>query len=440
MNAGALLARLDEADLTRSWGRVRKLAGDTIEADGPSATLGSLCWIERGSQSRPPMLAEIVAVDNDRIRLLPLAEPEGVALGARVSLSSRSDTVSVGDAFSGRAIDALGGPIDGGPPTSGAHRASLREAVPRPLDRADAVQPIATGIRAIDALLTLARGQRVGIFAASGVGKTSMVEQLASQIDCDHCILCLVGERGREVEQLWRSLAAERDQKRFTLVAATSDQSAVLRVRAVDYASALADHWRRAGRHVVLIVDSVTRLAMALREIGLAAGAPPTVRAYTPNIFTALPRLVEQCGALRSGGAVTGIMTILSETDDVDDPIAELMKSLLDGHILLSRTLAEQAHFPAIDVARSLSRGADRMIAPEHLAAARQATAMLSGYEEARIMIESGVYKSGSNLLVDKAIARRPDLMRFLQQGRDERTDPDESVRRLQALIGSSNA
>jgi FliI/YscN family ATPase len=298
-----------------------------------------------------------------------------------------------------------------------------------------------TGIRAIDGILSLGRGQRVGIFAASGVGKTSLMEQLATQVECDRVVICLVGERGREVEAIWRLLSAREDCERYTLVAATSDESAALRARSVSHALALAEHWRSAGEHVLLVVDSVTRLAMALREIGLAAGAPPTVRAYTPNVFGALPRIVERCGAIASGGAITAIMTVLSETDDVDDPIVELMKSLLDGHIVLSRSLAEQGHFPAIDVPRSVSRGAQQLVAADQAKAMRQAVAQLAAYEDARVMIESGVYKSGTNAAVDRAIAKRGEMNAFLQQPRNESIPLAETIRRLRAVTdGASHA
>jgi flagellum-specific ATP synthase len=304
-------------------------------------------------------------------------------------------------------------PIDGIPRVRGAQSAPLHGIVPGPLERAAPNRVASTGIKAIDALLTLGRGQRVGIIAASGVGKTSLIEQLAVQTDADHIILCLVGERGREVESLWRKVSARDDRGRFTLVAATSDESAAHRTRAPLVALALAEHWRSMGRHVLLLVDSITRLAMALREIGLAAGSPPTVRAYTPNVFSALPRLVERCGALRSGGAITAIMTVLSETDEVDDPIVELMKSLLDGHIVLSRTIAEQGQFPAIDITRSVSRGVETRLAVAHREALRECVAMLSAYNDARVMIETGSYRSGTNKLVDRAIGRHGRMRRL---------------------------
>jgi FliI/YscN family ATPase len=443
MSGHSLVAALEGAEFARAYGHVRKIAPGLIEATGPASALGELCDVEtlaESGSSGGTMLAEIAAVDAQRVVLIPLEQHRAVALDARVTARPLRDRVPVGDAFAGRAVDALGRPIDGDGPIPAGDYMSISGLVPPPMQRADPSRIVETGIRAIDALLTLGEGQRIGIFAASGVGKTSLVEQLAAQLPATRCILCLVGERGREVESLWRGLAGGESRARYTLVAATSDESAALRARAVNYALCLADFWRARGEHVVLLVDSVTRLAMALREIGLAAGAPPTVRAYTPNVFAALPRLVERCGATRDGGAITAIMTVLSETDDVDDPIVELMKSLLDGHIVLSRSLAEQGHFPAIDVPRSISRGADRLTGPRSASLARDAVAMLSAYEEARIMIETGVYKAGTNAIVDRAIAARGALVAFLRQGRDETVRRTDAVTALTAILGTRSA
>jgi FliI/YscN family ATPase len=432
MSAHPFLTRLEQSDLARPYGYVRKVAPGLVEATGPAARLGELCEIECGGAA--PLLAEVAAVDERRIVLIPLEQQATIPLDAKVAARPARDRVAVGNAFAGRAVDSLGRPIDGRGAIAAEAFAPLAGSVPRPMDRASRSKVLPTGLRAIDGLLTLGQGQRIGIFAASGVGKTSLMEQLATQVECDRCVLCLVGERGREVEAIWRLLSGREDADRFTLVAATSDESAALRGRSVSYALALAEHWREAGEHVLLMVDSVTRLAMALREIGLAAGAPPTVRAYTPNVFAALPRVVERCGAIRSGGAISAIMTVLSETDDVDDPIVELMKSLLDGHIVLSRSLAEQGHFPAIDVPRSVSRGAQQLVAADQAGAMRVAVAQLAAYEEARVMIESGVYKSGTNGIVDRAIARRGDMNTFLKQGRNEKSPYGDTVRKLRAV------
>ncbi|HZF44369.1 MAG TPA: FliI/YscN family ATPase [Sphingomonadaceae bacterium] len=440
MTAHPFLAEIARAEFVRPHGYVRRVAAGLVEASGPAGALGDLCDVqcERPDGAAGTVLAEVAAVDERRVVLVPLEQHVTIRPDARVSARPLRDRVPVGEAFAGRAVDPLGRPIDGGPPIHVTGSAALMGSVPRPMERADPSRVLTTGIRAIDGVLTLAEGQRVGIFAASGVGKTSLTEQLATQIRSDRTILCLVGERGREVEALWRMLSTREDAARYTVVAATSDESAALRARSVSYALCLADYWRARGEHVLLMVDSITRMAMALREIGLAAGAPPTVRAYTPNVFAALPRLVERCGATKEGGAITAIMTVLSETDDVDDPIVELMKSLLDGHIVLSRALAEQGHFPAIDVARSVSRGADRLVQPDQAKAMREAVSLLGAYEEARVMIESGVYKAGTNPQVDRAIAARPGINAFLRQDRTDDVRMEETLRNLRAVTAAS--
>jgi flagellum-specific ATP synthase len=430
------LRRIEEAELAPPYGYVRRVAPGLVEASGPASRLGELCDIECGSGHS--LLAEVAAVDERRVVLIPLEQQASIPTDAKVISRPMRDRVAVGDGFAGRAVDSLGRPIDGRGRIAADSAALLAGEVPKPMQRTNPSRVLPTGLRAIDGLLTLGVGQRIGVFAASGVGKTSLMEQLATQVECDRCVICLVGERGREVEALWRMLSARADAQRYTLVAATSDESAALRARSVSYALSLAEHWREAGEHVLLMVDSVSRLAMALREVGLAAGAPPTVRAYTPNVFGALPRIVERCGALRSGGAITAIMTVLSETDDVDDPIVELMKSLLDGHVVLSRPLAEQGHFPAIDVPRSVSRGAQQLVAADQAKAMREAVAQLAAYEEARVMIESGVYKSGTNSAVDRAIAKRNEMNAFLRQGRSENSPVAETVRKLRTITGGA--
>lgn len=434
MSVHPFLQRLQDAELVRPVGFVRKVAHGHFEASGPTCTVGDLCDIagEGGS-----IRAEVAAVDEQRLVLVPLEQNRQVRPGARVQALPNGGAAAVGQGFAGRAIDAFGRPFDGKGAIAAEAHVPLAGSVPRPLDRVATGRKVITGLRAIDGLLTLAEGQRVGIFAAAGVGKTSLLEQFATQIDCDRCVLCLVGERGREVEGVWRTLSARGDAARFTLVAATSDETAALRARAANVALCLAEYWRDQGEHVLLVVDSVTRLAMALREIGLAAGEPPTVRAYTPNVFAALPRLVERCGAT-GRGAITAAMTVLSETDDVDDPIVEVMKSLLDGHIVLSRTLAERGHFPAIDVSRSISRQAARLMDAAHAVAARIAVSQLGIYDEARVMIESGVYKSGANVEIDQAIAARARLMAFLLQRQDESAAFADTLSGLRAAIGSS--
>lgn len=432
----AHVLRLIEAeDFAEYSGRVSRIAGTRVEARGPLARLGDYCEIEQ--RGTPALLAEVVAVESYRLLLMPLGASSGVELGARVVTSRRFSGFMVGDGLANRAIDALGRPIDGGSALAGTHRVGRQAVMAATLDRVTPGRAIATGVRAIDTILPIGEGQRIGIFAASGVGKTSLIEQLSQQISCDHVILCLVGERGREVEALWAAHKAKKAGAPVTIVAATSDESATMRVRAVEQALAMAEDWRGQGKHVVLFIDSITRLALALRELGLAAGEPPTLRALTPNVFAFMPQIVERCGAVRGGGAISAIFTVLSETDDVDDPIVELMKSLLDGHIILSRRLAEKGHFPAIDVGASVSRLASRLLDRDGLARARRTQALLAEYEEARTMIESGVYRAGSSPAIDEAIAKLPGLNHYLRQASDDCADPARAGHQLRTLLGS---
>jgi flagellum-specific ATP synthase len=422
-------------DPVQRWGRLQRIMPTWLEADGPNVALGSLCEIG-GAREALGCAAEVVKVDLDRIALVPFGDVSTLTAGMRVRALIGDAVVPVGDTFLGRPIDALGRALDDGAPIVGARQAALHCDPPEPLERASPRQALHTGIRAIDGLLTLGVGQRVGIFAASGVGKTSLVTQLARQVTADHTILCLVGERGREVEEMWLGDLDDATRRRSTLVSATSDKPAALRVRAVYQALAMARFWRDKGKHVLLILDSATRLAMALRETGLAAGEPPTVRAYPPSVFAGIPRVVEQCGALKSGGAITAVFTVLSETDDVDDPICEMMKSLLDGHIVLSRALAERAHFPAIDVSRSVSRNSHKLIARDHLTKARAIVAALAEYEASRTLVESGLYSAGNSASLDAAVAAKPAIDRFLAQDNAEHVPFAQMLGALRTLPG----
>ncbi|HEY5723961.1 MAG TPA: FliI/YscN family ATPase [Allosphingosinicella sp.] len=438
MKAQALLDRLGAFDPVARTGRVRRILPTFIEADGPGVPLGTLCAIETGGADGAAALAEVVAVKEESVILVPFEDGVATFPGARVAAGADPGTVPVGDSFLGRAVDALSRVIDGGDSIGPAPRRLLRGPLPGPLSRVSPRKTLETGIRAIDGLLTLGKGQRVGVFAASGVGKTSLMAQLARQVDADRCVICLVGERGREVESLWSDGLPAEAKARTTLVAATSDQSAAMRARACDYALALAEHWRSEGHHVLFFLDSVTRLAMALREIGLAAGEPPTVRAYTPSVFATVPKLVERCGALKSGGSITAVMTVLSETDDVDDPVSEMMKSLLDGHIILSRGLAEQGHFPAIDIPRSISRLSGSLMPEPQRTNAARALEMLSTYDSSKLLIEAGVYVRGSNSDIDASVDLRPALTGFLRQPSGERVAYRAGCDALAAVVGKA--
>ena len=429
------IERISRAHFAQASGTVLRANLEHLDASGPTTQIGDYCEIAMVGGGAAPFLAEVVSVQPDFIRLVPLEASARVAIGAQVTLAENLHRIPVGEPYAGRAIDALARPLDGdGPVWPGEYLSRSGNLLPV-FQRTAPRNQLATGVRAIDSVLPLGKGQRTGIFAASGVGKTSLIEQLARQADCDRIVMCLVGERGREVEKIWTMLQTSANRARGSLVATTADESASLRLRALEQAIGLAEHWREKGEHVLLVVDSITRVAMALREIGLASGLPPSVRGYTPNVFSVLPRMVERCGASRAGGAITALFTVLCETDDVDDPLVELMKSLLDGHIVLSRELAEKRHFPPIDVTRSVSRLADELLETQWLELLRAAHASLATHEQARPMIESGLYREGADSTIDKAIARQDGLIEFLVQSRTENTPLEETREKLATVM-----
>jgi flagellum-specific ATP synthase len=417
-------------------GKLRTIMPTWLAAEGPSVSVGTLCRIE-GIADRGEVIAEVVRVDRDGIALVPHGDVARLSIGARVVALSDNAQLPVGASFLGRAVDALGRPIDGGAAIVADAFVALNADPPAAMERATTDKILETGIRTIDGLLTLSKGQRVGIFAASGVGKTSLLSQLLRQVEADVCVACLVGERGREVEAIWSNELGGPARARSVVVAATSDQAAALRVRAVHQAVALARYWRDQGLSVFFVLDSVTRFAMALREMGLAAGEPPTVRAYTPNVFATIPRIVEQFGALKRGGSISAVMTVLSETDDIDDPLSELMKSLLDGHLLLSRPLAESGHFPAIDPLKSVSRNPPILRGETHRNLARKAQQLIARYESARPLIEAGLYTHGSAADIDAAIAARSALNAFMQQAQTEHMVLEATQSQLSAAVGA---
>lgn len=436
------LTALDEFSPAIFKGHVLRVANGFIEATGPHCEVGDICEIENSSElngnEQEKLLAEVIATHPNHIVLAPLRPSLKVRNDAVVTLKPTQHLAPVGDGFAGRLTNARGRALDKNHEISVSARLPLNGKVLLPLEREGPNKTMRTGLKAIDGLLTIGTGQRLGIFAASGVGKTTLLTQITTQTDCDKCVICLVGERGTEVASFWQLLSERDDTDRFSCVAATSDQSPILRVRAVHQALAMCEYWRDQGEDVLLVLDSVTRYAMALREIGLAAGAPPTLRAYTPNVFNALPRIVERCGATKSSGSITMIMTVLSETDDVDDPIVETMKSLLDGHIILSRTLADQGCFPAIDVTRSISRKSPDLRTPEQNINAQKILSLLASYDEAKIMIESGLYKKGSSKNIDEAIIKKEEITSFLIQDAQQSFSLKDTFSLINNIVGGS--
>lgn len=428
------LQRLKRAELVRHLGAVTRVLPGFIETNGPSVSIGALCDISCSDGST--LTAEAVSTTANSVVLMPYGTTHGVRVGDTVQTEDKCSAVWVGDEFLGRAVDGLGLPVDGGSPIHGTFARSLHGSITPPMQRSTEHQVVETGVRAIDSLLTLASGQRIGIFAGSGVGKTTLVNAIARNVQCDVKVICLVGERGREAAEFWRHNVSEADRRRTVLVASTSDQPAVLRARAVHLALALAEHFRDQRRHVLFVMDSITRYAMALREIGLAIGEPPTARAYTPSVFAALPKVVERCGSDLGGGTITGIFSVLSESDDIEDPLSEVMRSLLDGHLMLSREMAEQGRYPAIDVTRSISRLMDAVASAQQVKAAHSAVAALAQYEKSRILIETGAYKAGGSPNIDRAIALHERLVAHISQDLTVKCTRAASVDALTKLLG----
>lgn len=427
------VSRLRAAELVSFSGRVTRVMPTFVESDGPHAPVGTLC--ELRSNGHNAVTAEIASINGRCVTLMPYDPVFGVRIGDAVVARERSATAEVGVGLLGRVLDARGRPIDGEGPIAPGRPRPLHGVRVNPLNRVTSDVVLETGIRAIDGLLTLARGQRVGIFAGSGVGKTTLLHCLARNVEADVRVVCLVGERGREVEELWHRVLTPAQRSRTVLVVTTADEAAIVRVRAVYLALAVAESFRDEGQHVFFVLDSLTRLAMALREVGLAAGEPPTVRAYTPSVFAALPHVIERCGAVRDGGAITAIASVLTESDDVDDPLAETLKALLDGHIVLSRELAERGQLPAIDVQRSVSRLFRAVTNVSEQSLAGDAVSQLAAYESARALIDSGMYKGGSNPLVDRAIAKREHLLEYLRQAPGERVPRERALSDLHGLL-----
>jgi flagellum-specific ATP synthase len=428
-----LIERVGRLDTIRISGRVMGARGLLIESVGPPAQLGELCAIVRG-RNAPPLTAEVVGFQRGNLLLMPLGELTGVAIGSEVLPMRQQASVAVGDALLGRILDGTGQPLDGKPLPPMRQRYALYREAPPALERPPLREPLPMGIRAIDGLLTCARGQRVGIFAGSGVGKSTLLGMIARHASAQVNVIALIGERGREVREFIEQSLGEAGQQRSVLVVATSDQPAIVRQRAAFVATAIAEYFRDQGHDVLLMMDSLTRLAMAQREIGLAAGEPPSARGYTPSVFALMPRLLERAGNSPKG-SITALYTVLVDADDMNDPIADTARAILDGHIVLSRTLTQRGHYPPIDILSSLSRVMPNIVAREHLQAANRLRQLIAAYRDAEDLVLIGAYQKGANPLVDFALERREAIERFLQQGVEEHTDFSQTVAQLLALV-----
>lgn len=429
-----LTARLERLMPFRVSGQVARVAGLTIEATGLPAQVGEICHIYAAEDGRR-ISAEVVGFNGDRVFLMPFGDMQGVRAGCQVQASGRPFTVPVGRQLLGRVVDGLGNPIDGLGPLANAALAPMRRTPPSPLARRPIRQPLTTGIRAIDGVLTCGRGQRMGIFAGSGVGKSTLMGMIARSVQADVSVIALIGERGREVQEFIHHILGEEGLKRSVVVVSTSDQPALLRTKAAWVATAIAEHFRDAGLDVTLLMDSITRFAMAQREIGLAVGEPPALKGYPPSVFTLLPRVLERAGTSETG-TITGFYTILVEGDDPNEPISDTVRSILDGHIVLSREYAAENHYPAIDVLQSVSRVMPAVVSPRHRQAAGGLRELLAVYRNARDLVHIGAYQAGSNAQIDRALEFQPAINAFLQQDEAEATPWSDTVEQLQELLG----
>jgi flagellum-specific ATP synthase len=413
---------LSAVSLTREIGKVTQVTGFLLRGYIPGACVGAICEIFPMAGHKP-FLAEVVGFEDRHVLLMPLGEMRGVGLGSKIELMKTQATVHVGDELLGRVLNAMGEPIDGMGDLSVAEEASIYAEAVNPLRRPPISEALSLGIRSVDGLITIGRGQRVSVMAGSGVGKSVLMGMMARSTHADVNVIALVGERGREVREFIEHTLGEEGLKKSVIIVATSDQSPLLRMRAAFVASSIAEHFCFQGRNVLLMMDSVTRFAMAQREIGLNVGEPPASKGYTPSVFSLLPKLLERAGNYESHGSITGLYTVLVEGDDMDDPIGDAVRSIVDGHIVLERSLAQKGHYPAVDVLQSTSRVMRNVVSPVHDQWARFIRENMAVYREAEDLINIGAYKTGSNPRIDQAIRLQPMIEEFLRQDIGETSD-----------------
>jgi flagellum-specific ATP synthase len=425
---GRLHSALDTINLLDCQGTVVKVSGLTVESNGPIVGLGEVCGIHIRDGRR--VLAEVVGFHSDHLILLPLEYIDGISPGDAVTARTTPRQITLSDHILGRVINGLGEPIDDKGPLSGSEKRTLDTGSPPPLSRTKISEPLALGIRSIDGMLTCGKGQRVGIFSGSGVGKSVLLGDIATSSEADVNVVALIGERGREVREFLENDLGTDGLSRSVVVVATSDTPPIQRVKSAFVAATVAEYFRDKGKNVLFMMDSLTRFAQAQREIGLAAGEPPTTKGYCPSVFALMPRLIERLGRAERG-SITGILTVLVENDDLSDPVADSARSLLDGHIVLSRKLAERGHFPAVDILASVSRLMPVVTTDEHKAAARKMREIYATYADAEDLINIGAFSPGSNRRIDGAIALIDRIKDFLIQPVRQRTSLKDTLAQM---------
>lgn len=418
--------------LVQISGRVTQVVGLVIESNGPNSRIGDVCII--ASEDGPPVKAEVVGFKGDRILLMPLGEMSGVRAGCLVEATGSCMTVPYGMSLLGRVLDGLGEPIDGLGPLRPEGYCPVINQPPNAMDRPLIQNPMPTGVRAIDGILTIGEGQRMGIFAGSGVGKSTLLGMIARNCQADVNVIALVGERGREVQEFIKNDLGPEGLARSVVICATSEQPALVRIKAALAATAIAEGFRDQGKRVLLMMDSVTRFAMAQREVGLAIGEPPSTKGYTPSVFALLPRLMERTGTSKKG-SITALYTVLVEGDDTNEPISDAARSILDGHIVLSRRLTSRGHYPPIDVLESLSRVMPMVASDDQIQEAREVRELMAAYDDIEDLVSIGAYKPGSKPIADRALALHDKLNKFLRQNKAEGTSFESTTTTLKEIL-----
>ncbi len=431
-------SRIGEVELIRTCGKVTRVTGLIVESTSPGLSLGQSCAIHPGN-GKDPVPAEVVGFRDRKALLIPLGDIRGVAPGSVVEASDRPPTVRVGEELLGRVIDGAGDPLDGRGPLRLEEEYPLMGEPINPMRRRRVCEPLPLGIRAIDSCLTCGRGQRLGIFSGSGVGKSVLLGMIARNTEAEINVIALIGERGREVKDFLEKDLGPEALRRSVVVAVTSDQPALLRIRGAFIATAIAEYFRAKGKDVLLMMDSITRFAMAQREIGLAIGEPPTTKGYPPSVFMLLPKLVERAGASPEG-SITGIYTIYVEADDFNEPISDAVRSFLDGHIMLTRRLATRNHYPAIDLLDSVSRLMVDVVPEDQVLKSNMMRDVLATYAEAEDLINIGAYVKGSNPKIDYAQSKIDEVNSFLKQRIQEKSDFGADVNRLREMFADTTA
>lgn len=417
----------------KTYGKIEQIVGMTVEASGINCNIGDVCKISV-KPGKKYVTAEVVGFKDGKVMLMPYSDMDGIGYGSFVENTGEKLMINVSNSLIGRTVDALGEPLDGKEALSGGTLYSINGMRSNPLERPPIAKPLEFGVKAIDGMLTIGKGQRMGIFAGSGVGKSTLMGMIARNIKADVNVIALVGDRGREVmEFIDRDLGPE-GVKRSVLVVATSDQPALMRSKCALTATTIAEYFKDQGKDVLLMMDSLTRYCMAEREIGLSIGEPPVARGYTPSIYASLPKLLERCGNFKTG-SITGIFTVLVEGDDSNEPVSDTVRGIIDGHIMLSRKIAMKNHYPAIDITASISRLMSEIVSGEHKANASKIRKIMSLYQENADLISIGAYKTGSNPELDDAIGRMPAINEFLQQPVDVKVEFSDTVDMINEIL-----